>query len=203
VDPGSSILLIPYTALQASLINPAFSVTNLPSIITGLVVILMLVICSACFAASENAFFSLTPTQIEEINKEENKKSESIIYLLQHPKKLLATILIANNLANVGIVMVSTYLFDIFFNFQEHPLTGFIIQVVLVTFIIVLLGEVMPKIFANQHNRRTAGWLSIPMLRISQLLSPFVFLLFSSIPVSTFTYFTGIILTGCSAKSAG
>lgn len=180
MDPGSSILLIPFTALQASLINPAFSVSNLPSILSGLLIILVLLLCCACFAASENAFFSLSKAQIEEISKEENKKSEAIIYLLQHPKKLLATILIANNLAAVGIVMVSTYLFDIFFNFQAHPLTGFVFQVVLVTFIIVLLGEVMPKIFANQHSRRAAGWLAIPMVRVSQLLTPFVYVLVRS-----------------------
>ena len=112
---------------------------------------LILVFASALLSGTEVAIFSLTHSEKLQLNDEkENKKSQRVLLLLEKPKKLLATILIANNLVNVSIVMVSTFVMDRLFLVNEmSEMSAFIIQVVLVTFIILLFGEVIPKVYAN------------------------------------------------------
>ncbi|NOR86621.1 MAG: DUF21 domain-containing protein [Bacteroidales bacterium] len=95
------------------------------SIYFGLAVLVLLLLISALISGSETAFFSLSSGQLDEIDLLNNKKSKRIISLLEKPKQLLATILIANNFINVAIVILSAYLIGFIFDFSQFPVIGF------------------------------------------------------------------------------
>lgn len=135
----------------------------------GLVFLLMI---SALISGSETAFFSLSSSQLEEIYVMDNSRSQRIIKLLNKPKQLLATILITNNFINVAIVILSAYITGMVFNFSGFPTLGFIIEVVIVTFILLLLGEITPKVYANQYNIRFALQVSNPIFVIHNTIKP-------------------------------
>lgn len=100
-------------------------------------------------SASEVAFFSMSPTQLEKLRNSHSKKAHQVLKLLTLPKHLLATLLIGNNLVNVGIVILSTFVTGVVFNFSEFPVVGFVFQVVVITSLILLFGEILPKVFAT------------------------------------------------------
>ena len=135
-----------------------------------LVLMLLFIVMSALISGSEVAYFSITNKDKIALKKEENKKSTQILTLLDQPKKLLATILIVNNFINVAIVMFSTFVMNALINEDAMSSTlKFIIQVVLVTFIILLLGEVMPKVYATKYKIKLAKLMVSP-LSITQVL---------------------------------
>lgn len=159
--------------------NFLFIKANLPAedytlLLAGLVSICLLIIASGIMSASENAFFSLTRSQLEDILEQYPKVSHSVSYLLRFPKKLLATVLIANTLVNVAIVMVTTLVFSVVFDFESNPVLGFLLEAILVTFILVLFGEVIPKIYAVQNNKLIVRIMAIPMFSIYKVLTPLV-----------------------------
>ncbi len=104
---------------------------------------------SALMSASEVAFFSMSPTQLEKLRNSHSKKAHQVLKLLTLPKHLLATLLIGNNLVNVGIVILSTFVSGVIFNFSEFPVFGFVFQVVVITSLILLFGEILPKVYAT------------------------------------------------------
>lgn len=124
-------------------------------------------------SGSETAFFSLSPADLHELSDKKNNAHQRIRTLLNKPKKLLATILIANNFVNVGIIILSAYLINENLDFTAFPVVGFIIQVIAVTFILLLFGEIMPKVYANQNSVPFVLRVAAPMFFISKLLSPF------------------------------
>ncbi len=142
-------------------------------LIAGLITILILLLFSAAASASETAFFSLSPSQMNEIRSAKTAASKRIIYLLENSKLLLATILIANNLINVGIVIISTFLVNHYIDFSSNPLLGFLMQIVVITAILLLLGEIMPKIFATRKPVKIASMLSAPLTILQRILYPF------------------------------
>lgn len=162
------------------LINTSISTADLFSLALSLSAVIVLISCSALISGSENAFFGLTKNQINELTEPDNTIAKYISYLVQHPKHLLATILISNTFVNIAIVLVSTVAISIVFQFSEFPILGFFIEVVLVTFILVLFGEVMPKIYASQNNIRVAKFMAGPMFLLNKILTPFVFILVKS-----------------------
>lgn len=174
-DTGS----IPLIFLN-SFINPDWGGADLATVLIASVFIILFLVCSAAFSGSENAFFSLPKNTLNEIKLEDSKSSKAITYLLSHHKKLLAVILISNNFVNVGIVLLSGIIFDLVFNFSAFPILGFIIQVVLVTFLLVLLGEIMPKIYATLNAEKIARFMAIPLLSLSKILAWPVYLLENS-----------------------
>ncbi|MBQ1933017.1 MAG: DUF21 domain-containing protein, partial [Muribaculaceae bacterium] len=107
---------------------------------------------SGFISGSEIAYFSLTPTQLEELD--ETPEGESIRRLLKSPERLLATILIANNLINVTIVILCNYALGSIFSGMSEVLS-FILQTVLLTFLILLFGEILPKLYSNSN---TVKW---------------------------------------------
>ncbi|MGB1241876.1 MAG: CNNM domain-containing protein, partial [Chitinophagales bacterium] len=166
----------------ASILN-----TNLDwwSIILGFLIVLILVLASALVSGSEVAFFSITPNQKKQLKRSKTKVGSQILQLLEKPRYLLATILIANNLFNIGIVITTFFLTrQIFtfneslplilnmgiFNLQLDPET--LINVVGVTFILVLFGEVMPKVYAQQYNLRLATVTAYPLSVLTWSLAP-------------------------------
>ena len=115
------------------------------------IVILILLIISGIVSGAEISFFSLSPKDIDKAKKDNTKQSKRVIQLLLKSKKLLATILIANNLVNVGIVILLAYLIDdLLTNFIDEYVKIFI-EVVGITFILVVFGEVLPKVYANRN----------------------------------------------------
>lgn len=148
-------------------------VTNLIFII----ILLLLLLSSALISASEVAYFSLSPGQLEELSQ---KGYNKVLNLHKKPDRLLATILISNNFVNVGIVILSAYLVDSFFDFSSTPILGFIIQVIVVTFIILLFGEIIPKLYANRSQIRVATFMASPLSFLGHLFRPISSLLIRS-----------------------
>jgi len=139
---------------------------------------LFLLFCSAMISGSEVAFFSLDASKWED---EKDSTSEAQIKKMLHkPNHLLATILISNNFINVAIIILSTYMTDSLLDYNQYPILGFIIQVVVVTFALLLLGEVIPKVYANQKTLTFAKRMSGPLTVLSTLFKPLSQLLVSS-----------------------
>lgn len=141
----------------------------------------LLLFCSAMISGSEIAFFSLSPSQLEHLNSERSKKNKQIIQLFETPKRLLATILISNNFVNVAIVILSTFITNSLFSFSEYPIITFVFQVVIVTSLILLFGEIIPKIYATQYPLKFAYVMVKPIL----ILRSFFYLLSSLLVNST------------------
>ena len=115
--------------------------------------VVLLVVLSALLSGSEVAMFSINNEQRKTLKDSTNNKTGRILKLLEEPKKLLATILIANNFVNVSIVMASNYVFNnLFIDGSISETMNFILQVIVVTFLILLFGEVLPKVYANNYN---------------------------------------------------
>jgi len=139
-----------------------------------------LLVCSALVSGSEVAYFSLSPNDKDNLANSKDRKSILLISLLERPKRLLATILITNNFVNVAIVILSTYLIDLIINNSYSEATIFILQVVVVTFLLLLLGEVIPKIYANKKPLSLAGFMAIPIYVLRTLLTPLSSILVNS-----------------------
>ena len=162
-DPFQQVLNINLAAITIS--------EQLP-IIAASVAVILLLICSALISGSEVAYFSLGPAEIGEIEGKEDKSIGILRNLLERPKRLLATILIANNYINVAIVILSTYLSDLLIDHSLSEVTQFLIQVVVVTFLLLLLGEVIPKVYANKKPLSLAKFMAQPLYYIRGILTP-------------------------------
>ncbi len=138
----------------------------------GLIAILLLLCCSALASGSEMAFFSLSPTQIHEIKSRKSTNDLRIIKILEKPKRLLATILIFNNFVNIAIVIISTFLTQKLFDFSGFQILGFVFQFVVITALILFIGEITPKILASQHPIKFAYAMSGIMPALIQLFYP-------------------------------
>lgn len=134
-------------------------------------------------SASEVALFSLNQTDLDELNKTNSSKSGVINQLLSKPKKLLATILVANNFINIGIVILFSFSLNSIFSAIESTVIKFIVEVILVTFLILLFGEVLPKVYASRNNVKFACFIAYPISILDKILSPV------SIPLRSITNF--------------
>ncbi|MFT4661421.1 MAG: putative hemolysin [Patiriisocius sp.] len=136
---------------------------------------------SALMSGSEVAYFSISPKQLDELNNSDSSSEKEVLSLLAKPAKLLATILVANNFINIAIVTVSTFLMsDLLIDVQWSRLTIFIVEIGVVTFIILLFGEVLPKVYATSSNLKFAKLMSKPIIWTSKLFYPIIALLLSS-----------------------
>lgn len=133
---------------------------------------LILLVMVALVSAAESAFFSLTPTDMEELKTSGKRTDKKVLKLISGPKRLLATVLISINFINIAIVILSTFVMNGLFDFSQNHLLGFIIQVVVVTFLILLVGEVIPKIYAIQNPLRTSRLLVFFVQILQQLFYP-------------------------------
>lgn len=151
------------------------------NVIIAIIAMLLLLVLSALMSGSEVAFFSINSKDKEFLKQEKRASCERILNLLDKPKQLLATILIANNFINVAIVLVSTYVVNGLFNSNEvSQTTAFLIQVVAVTFAILLFGEVIPKVYANKYKIAFASFMASVMSVLVRILNPFSKLLINS-----------------------
>lgn len=149
-------------------------------VVISLILTLVLLLCSALISGSEIAFFSLNPSQMEKIRLQKERSTKIIIKLLGTPKRLLATILIANNFINVAIIILSAFIINSTFDFSGFPVIGFIIQVVVITSILLLIGEIIPKIYANQNALRFSLVMARPLQLLNQIFYPLSSLLINS-----------------------
>ena len=145
--------------------------------IVFIIILLFLLLVSALVSGSEVAYFSLTPGDLDKLKE---KGYDKVSNLHKRPNLLLSTILITNNFVNVGIVILSTYLVNSMFDFSGSPVLGFIIQVILVTFLILLFGEIIPKLYANRSQVRVAILMAGPLTFLTYLFRPLSVLLIKS-----------------------
>ncbi len=171
-NPFLTLLYVPLSVLKQNI--PA---SDWLSVLISILIILFFLACVAVFSASENAFFSISPATVDELREDDSRFAKATVFLMTHPKKLLATILIGTNFVNVGIVVLSSFIMNILFDFSINPIAGFIFQVVIVTFLIVMIGEVLPKIYAVQNSMKMVKLIASPMFTLSKVLSPLVFIL--------------------------
>lgn len=154
---------------EPSLFFSAIADTNL---IIGFVGIFVLLFFSAIVAGAEVAFFSLSSKDIEDTLQENNSKGKIISRLLDKPKKLLATLLVANNFINIAVVILFSFVGRNIFTDIDSPLLKFILEVIVVTFLILFFGEVLPKVYASRNNVKFAKRVVYPIAFLDKLLSP-------------------------------
>jgi putative hemolysin len=143
------------------------------SVIIGLITLLILIVLSALVSGSEIAFFSINYKHLKALHAEkDNKPGQQIITLLERPKRLLATILIANNFVNIAIVILSSYIIEKAFNLDPYPIISFFIQIIVVTSILLVMGEIMPKIYASFNPMRLALFMAGPLKKLVRLFYP-------------------------------
>lgn len=138
----------------------------------GIIALVILLACSAFISGSEVALFSLSQKDIDDISNKDYNSGTLISRLLEKPKKLLATILVANNFANIAIVIIFSSFSGRLFNGIESSVLRFVLEVIVVTFFILLFGEVLPKIYANRNNIEIAKKAAIPISIMNNILSP-------------------------------
>ena len=151
--------------------------------ITGFLLLLVLLMCSAFVSGAEVALFSLSQHQIDDELSNESKSFKIITSLLNKPQRLLATILVANNFINIGVVLLFAYLSDYFFDHLTNNAVRFIIEVGLVTFLILLFGEILPKVYASRNNVKFASFMAYPLRMLDIVFAPL------SVPMQRFTKF--------------
>ena len=148
-------------------------------IVSGVLACLLLVL-SGYASGSEIAFFSLTPNDLNELDEEKNSRDRQIMQLREDSERTLATILITNNLVNVTIIMLCNYFFVHTVDFGEAYWLQFLMITVLLTFILLLFGEIMPKVFASQHALAFCRFSAGGILRLSKLFQPLSSILMQS-----------------------
>lgn len=142
------------------------------NLLFGSLVIVLLLLCSAMVSAAEVALFSLSQNDLTKLSHQNPAKSQLVSQLLQKPKKLLATLLLANNFVNIGVVIIFSFVSDSLFEGIVSPVVKFVVEVMLVTFLILLFGEVLPKVYASRNNIKFSIRMARPIWLLDQLLSP-------------------------------
>jgi putative hemolysin len=148
--------------------------------ITGIAVLVILLAGSALMSASEVAYFSFRPEDIENFKTNKDKQSKTAIKLYNNPEKLLSTILVANNTINIAIVLLSAYLSSRLFDLSSEPVIGFIINAVIITFLLLFFGEIMPKVFSSRNHIRVALFMAYPLAMLERIFFPVTSLLILS-----------------------
>ena len=149
--------------------------------ILRLSILLILLVCSALISGAEVAYFSLSQSDLNSASESKSKREKNVVDLFDTPKKLLATILISNNFINILIVLLFAYLGEEMFAGIGNVYLKFAVEVVVVTFLILLFGEVLPKVYANRNAMKFATFMVIPLQFLNSILS------FLSIPLMSLT----------------
>ena len=149
-----------------------FAYTLDSNLVCGFVAIFALLFCSALLSGAEVALFSLSQKDIDDTLQNHPSKGKIISKLLEKPKKLLATLLVANNFINIGVVILFLFIGKNLFSAVTSSILKFIIEVILVTFLILLFGEVLPKVYASRNSIKFAKLIAYPIAVLDKLLSP-------------------------------
>ena len=146
------------------------------------ITLFFLLICSAVISGAEVAFFSISTTQLDSIQDNYFKEKVLIEKLLKKPKRLLATILVANNFINIALVLLFSNISQVYLSTIDNHLLSLLIEVVVISFIILIFGEILPKIFANRNNLVFARYTAFIIFRLDKFL-----LFIVTIPMSFLT----------------
>lgn len=133
----------------------------------------LLLIVSGYMSSSEVAFFSLRPSELDQVKDHSHPSDEALFSLLSDAERLLATILIGNNIVNVAIVVLTSYSFGYIFDFSSAEVMGFIIQTVVLTLLLLLFGEIIPKVYAQRAPLRFSRFSAPYMVGVVRVLRPF------------------------------
>jgi len=149
--------------------------------VIALLIAVTLLLASACISASEVAFFSLSPRDLDRLDSDENPHDGIIEGLLDKQEHLMAAILIGNNFVNVAIIMLFTYFFAKVMPVAQNPVwLIFVSQTVILTFLLLLFGEILPKVYATHHALAFSRWVSPVMRMLTRLFYPIIVLLVKS-----------------------
>lgn len=159
---------IPHLNCLLTLFNPISA-----EVVVALAAELLLLFASALVSGSEVAFFSLGPAENDTLANDKSDNSARILELNRTPERLLATIVIANNFVNVAIVILSSYIVAESFNFDDNPVwISFVLQIGVVTFLLLLLGEVIPKVYATNNALSLAYTMALPLTILRKVFYP-------------------------------
>ncbi len=145
----------------------------------------LLLIVSGYMSSSEVAFFSLRPSELDEVREGDHPADSTLLALLSRSEHLLATILIGNNMVNVAIVILTSYSFGLIFDFSSSPTLGFVLQTVVLTLLLLLFGEIIPKVYAQRIPLKFSRFSAPYMQTVSHLFRPFSSFLVGSTKVIT------------------
>ena len=148
--------------------------------VIGLVVLCLLLVASALISSSETSFFSLKPADIEYLESRTDSKSLTVLKLRENPKMLLATILIGNNFVNVTITLLATYIVSEMFDMVNHPVAAFVMEVIVITSLVLIIGEITPKVLAAKRPVKFARFMARPLQVLMAVFSPLSKLLVNS-----------------------
>ena len=150
----------------------AFYLSTFSGVFTiKIVVLVLLLACSALISAAEVALFGLSQTDVNEMQESNSSRSKIIVELLAKPKKLLATILITNNAINIGIVLLFSSIGNTIFAEIDGTLR-FLLEVVVATFLILMFGEILPKIYANRNRVQFSQLIAVPLKVLNYIFTP-------------------------------
>lgn len=141
-------------------------------LVFGFIGIFVLLIGSALVSGAEVALFSLSQKDIDEAVQENVSTGKILSALLEKPKKLLATLLVANNFINIGVVILFSFIGGGLFASVSSAVLKFVLEVIVVTFLLLLFGEVLPKVYASRNNVKFAKLIAFPVLVLDKILSP-------------------------------
>ncbi len=143
-------------------------------VVLSLIAIILLLL-SGTASGSETAFFSLTARDMEELESSSDAAAERVVDLMSNPDRLLATILVANNMVNICLVIISTQIVDTLFVF--YGVWDFVFKTIVITFILLLFGEIMPKVLTQANPVKMSLFFSLPLKVLRWLLYPLAFIL--------------------------
>jgi putative hemolysin len=151
-----------------------------PGVWGELLILIALLFCAAFLSGAEVAYFSLSPSDLEKLSDKKGKSSSSVLKLLSDPEKLLSTILVTYNMINIAIIILASFITGQLLNLNNNPVLTFIIEVVVITFILLLFGEVIPKIYASRYQFRFVVIMARPLSFCQKLFKPVTSLLMLS-----------------------
>jgi len=142
-----------------------------------IVILVLLIIASAFISGSEVAYFSLTPNDIEELHHRKCRRQSTALRLLSKPDRLLSTILVANNVINIAIIILAAFISSRLFDLSDNPVLSFIIEVVVITFMLLLFCEIIPKVLASRSQLKFALMMAPALTFTTKLFRPLASLL--------------------------
>ncbi len=138
----------------------------------AILIVVVLLITSALISGSEVAYFSLGATEKKKLHQKKSKTNQQVLKNLDSPEKLLATILVTNNFVNVGIIILTAFITNKIMSIENSPVLEFVIQVVFITFFLLLFGEILPKVYATHYALNFSKFMALPLMALEKVFRP-------------------------------
>ncbi len=167
------------TSVEALLRNIEFLPFTF-SALSGLLVLVIFLGLSAMISGSEVALFSLEPKDLESLKSNKKRSAQLILKLLADPEQLLASILVGNNFVNIAIVLLASHISDSLISFGDARTLEFVFQIIFITFLLLLFGEIIPKVYAAHYPKNFALKLSSFVYVLGKITKPVNYLLIHS-----------------------